>query len=158
MLSDLPTSDDGVSSWLFARWAEKDQLLEGFYSKPTGQRQFEQTPTERAAHAKATNEKKMNLMFRQFSLILLFGLIFLWQSTFLYRHSLVALIFHLLMSGIWIVIRRRENGIDTLILEVEQAANQQKANRAGENSASTAAALLIDNTNTAKTEATKKKE
>jgi hypothetical protein len=125
-LTSLPTNDLDLSAWLFKRWTEKDARLEAFYSQPPESRAFAQTKSQADAQAQFKASRSLNLLFRKFSLAFIFGAVFLLGLYVAWSHPLLICAFHGVLVVAWLMVGKRYNGFDSLILKVEKTYELQQ--------------------------------
>lgn len=130
-LSALPTTDEGLAAWLHDRWVEKDALLEKFYSSAPFA--FKTSAAQTALEGSIARR----MLFTHFSLLAVFGFVFLTHSYALWHQPRLMIMLHAVLTAVWFFITRKYRGIDQLILAVDQAADleqqemQNKQNKEG---------------------------
>ena len=119
-LAALPTTDEGLAAWLHERWVEKDALLEKFYaSSPCA---FKTS----AAQTELESSIARQMLFTHFSLLAVFGFVFLLHSYALWHRPGLMILLHAALSAVWLFLTRKHKGIDMLILAVDQAADLEQ--------------------------------
>lgn len=117
-LDDLPTSDEQLAEWLYARWAEKDERLDAFYAQAETSRTFAQSASEAEAQRKFADRRRWTTQRVQLALLFAAALLLAMHTWVSWR---VIASLHVLAIAAWIIVGRF-GGFDALVLRAESAA------------------------------------